>query len=104
MLKYEDDVEGAEKLAIDIEEANQKHLQNDAKTTFWNVKILSKPKGPWGNVEKCFQNKCNLGANWCFGMTIIRKASALRSALTEVGHNLSKSTRSAVFSTVIDSN
>ena len=34
MLKYEDDVSGAEKLAIDIEEANQKHLQHDAKTTF----------------------------------------------------------------------
>jgi len=29
-----DDVSGAEKLAIDIEEANRKHLQNDAKTIF----------------------------------------------------------------------
>ena len=32
-----DDVSGAEKLDIDIEEANQKHLQNDAKTIFWYV-------------------------------------------------------------------
>lgn len=33
----EDDVSGAAKLAIDIEEANRKHLQNDAKTIFWYV-------------------------------------------------------------------
>lgn len=52
MLKYEDDVSGAEKLAIDIDEANQKHLQHDAKTTFWYV-IQSKPKGSW-HMEKCF--------------------------------------------------
>ena len=33
----EDNASGAEKLAIDIEEAHQKYLQNDAKTIFWYV-------------------------------------------------------------------